>query len=281
MKKPFLGNLTLILLSMFSLTLFNCSTDDSKEDNGLSAQESTELTYNSNMDQTEAALADLVIGIYETTTAQDIGRVSSTSNNIPDCSTFNISGSSTRRDVSISFGNNCNINGHAVTGVLKVSYNRDTNAQQIMINYELENFMLDENGVEGAMSILFKRENGNGNPEFTHNLNLTVNWKNGLTSNRTGQKVREQIEGTETADFSDNVYLITGSWTSAFVNGNTHNYQVITPLRRETSCYYFVSGTVSVKRSLFEGVFDFGTGDCDNKATFTFDNGRIVNINMN
>ncbi|WP_228850597.1 hypothetical protein [Aegicerativicinus sediminis] len=281
MKKPYLTRLTFLAATMFTLALFNCSSDDSNDDNGLSTQESTEIAFNSNMDQTEAAIADLVIGIYETTSAQDVGRVSSTSSNIPDCSTFNISGSSTYREVVINFGDNCNINGHAVTGTLKVSYNRDPNAQQISINYELENFTIDENGVEGAMSILFQRSNGNGNPQFTHNLNLTVNWKNGMTSSRTGQKVREQIEGAGTAIFSDNVYLITGSWTSAFANGNTHNYEVLTALRREASCFYFVSGTVSVKRTLFEGLMDFGSGECDDKAIFTFSNGRIVNISMN
>lgn len=281
MKKPFLANLSFLILSIFTLTVYNCSSDDSKDDTGLSQQETSEITYNSKMDQNEAALADLIIGIYETTSAQDVGRVSSTTNNIPDCSTFVISGSSTYREVAITFGNNCDYNGYSVAGKLVISYNRDAAAQQITINYSLVDFFIDENEVIGNSSILFKRSNGNGNPQFTHNLNIEVHWKNGMTSSRSGQKVREQIEGSGTLDYTDNVYLVTGYWTSTFVNGNTHNYEVIDALRREGDCFYFVSGTVKVERTFFEGIFDFGDGSCDNKAIFTFDNGRTINIVLN
>ncbi|NNL31869.1 MAG: hypothetical protein HKO80_01555, partial [Flavobacteriaceae bacterium] len=59
------------------------------------------------------------------------------------------------------------------------------------------------------------------------------------------------------------------------------NYEVIIPLRREVICYYFVSGSIDVERTNFSGVFDFGEGDCDNMATFTFDTGEVVDIVLN
>ena len=46
----------------------------------------------------------------------------------------------------------------------------------------------------------------------------------------------------------------------------SHSYQVISPLRREVICSYFVSGTVDVERTNFGGIFDYWDGDCDNEA---------------
>ena len=43
----------------------------------------------------------------------------------------------------------------------------------------------------------------------------------------------------------------------------------------------FVSGAVDVQRTNFGGIFDYGEGDCDNQATFTFNNGETVEITLN
>jgi hypothetical protein len=44
---------------------------------------------------------------------------------------------------------------------------------------------------------------------------------------------------------------------------------------------YFVSGTVEVQRTNYGGLFDFGEGECDNLATFTFNNGEEIEIALN
>jgi hypothetical protein len=110
---------------------------------------------------------------------------------------------------------------------------------------------------------------------------MTVIWPNGKQASREGLKIREWVEGFGSGFFSDNVFEFTGNWSTTFVNGNTHSYQVITPLRREMICDYVVSGSVDVERTNFGGTFDYGNGDCDNQATFTFNNGTIVDIVLN
>ncbi len=123
--------------------------------------------------------------------------------------------------------------------------------------------------------------NDNGNPQFTHTLDLTVIWPNGAQASREGLRVREWVEGFGSGVFSDNVFEVTGNWTTTFVNGNEHTYTVVTPLRREVICLYFVSGSVDVQRTNFGGTFDYGEGDCDNAATFTFNNGTEVDVTLN
>ena len=106
-------------------------------------------------------------------------------------------------------------------------------------------------------------------------------WPSGVEASRSGLKIREWIEGFGSGVFSDNVFEVTGYWNASFVNGDTHSYEVMDPLRREVICYYFVSGSVDVERTRISGILDYGTGACDNQATFTFDSGDIVNITLN
>ena len=133
----------------------------------------------------------------------------------------------------------------------------------------------------GSNTILRERANGDGNPQFTHTLDMTVVWPSGVQASRNGLKVREWIEGFGSGIFSDNVFEVTGYWVANFVSGHTHSYDIDIPLRREVICYYFVSGSVNVERTAFGGVFDYGDGSCDNQATFTFNSGDVVNITLN
>ena len=129
--------------------------------------------------------------------------------------------------------------------------------------------------------MLKQRSNDNGNPQYTHTLDLTITWPNGLEASHEGTKIREWIEGHGSGIWSDNVFEITGNWTTNFVNGNSHSYLVVIPLRREVICHYFVSGSIDVERTNFSGVLDYGEGDCDNQATFTFDSGEVIDITLN
>ena len=44
------------------------------------------------------------------------------------------------------------------------------------------------------------------------------------------------------------------------------------------ACRFFVSGTIQVTRTNFSGVLNYGTGECDNMATFTFADGSVIDI---
>ncbi|MGK0429751.1 MAG: hypothetical protein ACJARX_001419, partial [Psychroserpens sp.] len=121
----------------------------------------------------------------------------------------------------------------------------------MLITYDLINFYFDAKHIIGSKTLLKELSNDNGNPEFTHTLEMTVIWPNGKQASREGLKIREWVEGFGSGFFSDNVFEFTGNWSTTFVNGNTHSYQVITPLRREMICDYVVSGSVDVERTNF------------------------------
>ncbi|WP_430466722.1 hypothetical protein [Winogradskyella ouciana] len=274
LKKGVLG------LMVLGLTFTSCSKDETTETEN-QVQDTSEVERSAEIDQIDNVLGDLVIDAYEGQELSETGRTTY-NGDIPDCVTITVVVQQNYRQVTLDFGTEgCLVRGHLLKGQIVFDYTRDPEAQQIAINYNLVDFYFDAKNIIASRSILKELSNDNGNPQFTHDLSITVIWPNGLQASREGTRIREWIEGFGSGVFSDNVFEITGDWEATFVNGNTHTYEVIIPLRREVICYYFVSGSFDVQRTNFGGVFDFGDGDCDNQATFTFNNGTEIPITLN
>ena len=279
------------ILCLFLFLIFNsCSNNDEVIETEEVSQDTTEVQRSAEIDQIDNILGDLVIDAYEEQEliADRRGVTTDSSNDtfyakdIPECVTITVVAQQNYREVTLDFGTEgCVINGHLIQGQIVFDYTRDTEAQEIAINYNLIDFYFDTKNVIASRSILKELSNENGNPQFTHDLSVTVIWPNGVQASREGTRVREWVEGFGTGVFSDNVFEITGDWTATFVNGNTHTYEVITPLRREIGCIYFVSGSFDVQRTNFGGLFNYGEGECDNQATFTFNNGEEIGITLN
>jgi hypothetical protein len=273
-----LGMLSLVVLGM---TYTSCSNENpvNTEEQNLDVNEVALATQ---VDDIEVVLGDIIIDAYEGQESSDVGRSVPQQSALPECVTISVILEQNFREVTVDFGTDgCFVHGHLLMGQIVFAYTRNPEAQEVLITYNLIDFYFDAKQILGSKTLLKELSNANGNPQFTHTLDLTVIWPNGAQATREGVKIREWVEGFNSGVFSDNIFEITGNWSTTFVNGNTHTYEVILPLRREVICYYFVSGSIDVQRTNFGGVFDYGTGACDNEATFTFNNGEVVNITLN
>ena len=268
-------------LVVLGLLVTSCSESEDISESANQVEDTFEVKRSAEIDQVDNILGDLVIDAYEGQEVSEDGRVTYTGD-IPECVTITVVAQQGYRQVTLDFGTDgCVVNGHILKGQIIFDYTRDPEAQQISINYNLVDFYFDNKNLIGSRSILKELSNENGNPQFTHNLEITVIWPNGAQASREGTKSREWVEGFGSGIFSDNVFEITGNWTATFVNGNAHTNEVLVPLRREVICAYFVSGSLNVQRTNFGGVFDYGDGDCDNQATFTYNNGQEIDITLN
>ena len=270
----------LMTILLIGFTFYSCSDENENIDMQNITEDTLELSRAAEADAASASVEDMVLEVFEFDEANPSGR--SLPPALPDCVTITVVAQQAFREVTIDFGTEgCLVRDHVLRGQIVFTYNRDIEAQEVLISYDLIDFYFDNKNILGSRTILRERENENGNPQFTHNLDLTVIWPSGVQASRNGTKIREWVEGFGSGVFSDNVFEVTGNWTTTFVNGNSHTYEVLTPLRREVICTYFVSGTINVQRTNFGGVFDYGTGDCDNQAIFTLDNGTEVPITLN
>ena len=278
MKKFKLTTKVMLVLVVLGLTFTGCSTNESDDTNS-EAQDYSEVALSSEIDEASAALEDFIIEVYEGQEASESRQAENYRAALPDCVTVTVVMQQGFRQITVDFGSiGCTIRGHVYQGQIVLTYERDIELHQVSIGYTLNDFYFDDKNILGSNSILRQLSNANENPQFTHTVDLTVIWPNGAQASRDGEIIREWIEGFGSGIFSDNVFEVTGFWNSNFVNGNSHSYEIMVPLRREVICYYFVSGTVDVERTNFGGVFNFGAGDCDNQATFTFNNGTVVDI---
>jgi len=286
MKNLKLKNNVWMFIVAIGLIFTACSNNDTDEQE--EAQDFSEVALSSEIDGASDAMDDIAIQIYEDQEevesggANTEGDLDRTANMIPDCVTITVVIEAMSREITVDFGTEgCVINGNTFKGKMILSYMRNPEAQQITISKTLEDFYFNNKNIVGGKTIVKVLSNENGNPQFTKTTDITVIWPNGAQASRNGVKVREWIEGFSSGVWSDNVFEVTGNWTTTFVNGNTHSYEVVIPLRREIICYYFVSGSIDVERTNFSGVFDYGEGDCDNQAMFTFDNGTVIDITLN
>jgi hypothetical protein len=282
MKKRNLTTKVLMVVSIFALTFLGCSDNEAIDNEALELeQDFSEVVLSSEIDESSEAMDDIVLETFETQESSETGRTPPNFD-LPDCVTITVVVEQNFREVTIDFGTEgCLIRGNILKGKIILSYERIPEAQQISITKTLEGFYFNNKNIIGGKTFLKEFSNDNGNPQFTKTVDITVIWPNGVEASRVGTKVREWIEGHGSGVWSDNVFEITGNWTSTFRNGNAHSYEVVIPLRREVICYYFVSGSVDIERTNFSGFLDYGLGDCDNQATFTNDNGNVRDIILN
>lgn len=280
--KCYFSKLLLVAVVIGGL-LTSCSSDNEPLELQSEQESLDDVKRLAEMDDMDALLSHLVINGYENDQEVIADRAISTAKSqntyLPECVTVTVVAQQNFREVTLDFGTEgCLVRGRLLRGQLVFDYTRNPEAQEIQINYNLVDFYINARQVIGSRTVLKERENANGNPQFTHNLNLTVVWPNGLEASRSGTKVREWVEGLGSGDFTDNVFELSGNWETTFVNGNTHSYEIIDPLRDEVACATMVSGTVNVQRPNFGGILDYGDGTCDALATFTFNNGNSTII---
>jgi len=283
MRKLNVTKQMIMMVAILTLVFTACNDNESVE---IETQELDydEVVLSSEIDKASETMDDISLDVYEAQEASEseTGKLSGGFFPLPDCVTVTLVAEQNSRDITIDFGTEgCEVHGHVLKGKILLSYTRDQDAQQVLITKTLEDFYFDDKNILGGKTILRQRSNQNENPQFTRTVDLTVIWEDGTEASRTGVKDREWVEGHGSGVWSDNVFEITGNWTSIFRNGNTHSYEVVIPLRRVVICRYFVSGTIDAQRTNFSGIFDYGVGDCDNEATFTFDDGTVREIILN
>mgnify|MGYP006935312072 CR=1 FL=1 len=267
------------LLSLLTvLFLFtSCSDDDSNSNT------ETEVTADFTVEQSkQAAETDEV-----STGALDVvemGFIAQAENNgnsfgfFSDCVTITVSTENGVTFVDLDFGMGCELNnGNIVSGIIHLTYGLPQNGTRA-VNYTFENFTFNEKEIEGGGTIYRELSNAAGNPQSTFHKNITITHPNGIVAIVNGNRVREWIEGVGSGTWMDNAFLVTGNWSTEFSDGHSRSAMVTEPLRRESTCPFFVSGLLEVTRNITTGELNFGDGTCDNEAILTVNGEEIIII---
>ncbi|WP_160114357.1 hypothetical protein [Aquimarina sp. AU119] len=266
------------VIVFFSMFLVNCDKDES-ENQTLQSFNVEETELNAKVDNTTEVISDIFLQTYE----HEESIVKSPIHPfLPECAMVTIEITGTSKEVIVDFGTEgCEVrSGYILKGKVHMSYTRNVDAMTLVINYTLEDFFVNDIQFSGSRTVTRQKANDNGNPQYIMNMDLVVTFADGTEASRTGTKTREWIEGSFNGNWGDNVFLITGEWSTNFKNGNMHSTTIKTPLRREAGCRFLVSGVVDMVRTNYSGSLNYGDGLCDNLAMFTSSDGEEYEIRL-
>jgi hypothetical protein len=277
-----------------SLLIMSCS----KEDNANADLTVEEATINARIDLANDDVSDIVEEQESSTYANSVnGRSSEMPNSVlTTCATITRVPAfgtpitpGTQVTKTIDFGTTgCLLNnGNFVKGKIIISFLFQPNAPSHTITYTFDQFY--HNGILLGGTKTFTRvmsvetPNSPSHPIVTMNMDLTATFPNGNVYTRVGQRVREIIEGFDTPGvLLDNIYRVTGSWTTTYPNLNDLTSTITTPLNVKMSCItpqkpLLVSGVITFVRNGNSATLDYGNGVCDNLAVYTI-GGNSYNI---
>ena len=277
-------NSLLKIVALFAVVLFaSCSKDNNDTASNFT---STDIVTNAKIDQISNDVADIIDDQYAEQNPTGKTTTSIEATILPPCVTVNTSYTSTTWTRTVDFGTSgCAVmpNGAVLRGVIIVSGSLNYTLQNYVISYTFVNFYHNETLVQGNRTVTRSFQSTANHaaihPVHVMDMNMTFTVL-GEVYTRVGTRTRECVEGFDTrAIWSDNVYVVTGSWTTTFPNGNEHINTIsdISPLRIRMNCNYrIVKGTVTITRPNHNAILDYGTGTCDNIATISIDGGAEI-----
>lgn len=281
----------LFLGLVLSLLTISCSKD--KNDDGTITAD--EISTNAKLDAANDDVSNVVEDQFDATVSDPSGRsMSSVSALLPVCAQVTrvpaigtplTAGTTVTK--TINFGSGCTMpNGNVLSGSIVMTYVYQPGVTPQTINVSYNNFHHNNFLIGGTKTLTRTMTTATAtspsHPIVSININLTAtNTLNGNVHTRTGTRVREFVEGFYTPlNIWDNVFKITGNWTTTHPNGNSQTSTISTPVMVKFSCANTIAvprpsimaeGIITTVRNSHTATLDFGNGACDNTAIFTLD----------
>lgn len=161
--------------------------------------------------------------------------------------------------------------GNKKRGMIHVSLSDWWKNEGSLKEITFEDFYLNDNKMEGVKTNLNTGVNENGNLTFTKTVsNAKLTYPDESAMTWSCEKFSEQIEGGETLLFADDVWSVTGGGSGVNLDNKAYTMKITSALIYNNGCFYPVSGVVEITTEGEElEIIDYGTGECDNKATVT------------
>jgi hypothetical protein len=154
-------------------------------------------------------------------------------------------------------------------------YNQGTTIKHVPVGY-----YVNDNKIEGEMTVTNMGNNSSGQPFYNVNINGLATLTTGEIVTYTSTRVRTFTNGyTTQLWFWDDEYDITGTANATVVNGDGYSAVVVQPLHVKVGCAFITKGVLNfTPTGQMVRVIDYGDGTCDAKFTVTI-NGQTYTIN--
>jgi len=282
----------LILTMFLSLVTISCSDNDDTPKETISQEE---MGINTKIDIANDDIIDIAAEEESDTYADNTnGKNEDNRNSLASCAVVSrvpaigtpvaVGATVTK---TIDFGSGCTLpNGNVLKGKIIISFVYEPSATSHTITYTFDNFYHNNIKFVGTKTFIrtmtVATPASPSHPIVTMNMDITATLPDGRVFVRTGQRIREIIEGYDTLSWTDNVYKVTGSWNTTFPSTTIQTATITSALIVKMSCVavnkpLLVQGVITYARGSQTATLDFGDGTCDNIAVFTH-NGISVTI---
>lgn len=290
---------TKILFLGLVVSLFTVSCSKDKEDSVFSADEAG---VNAKIDIANDDVSDIVEGQFNATmdnsTTGKAIEYAAVTTNLPTCATVTrvpafgtplTAGQTVTKTIDFGTTGCAMPNGNILKGQIIATFVYNPTATSHTINYHFNNFYHNAIKFDGdktfTRTMTAATSTSSSHPIVVMNMDMTATFPDGRVFNRIGTRTREIIAGYDTPNvFADNVYQVTGNWTTTFPNTTVQTSTISNsnPLIVKMSCIaankpLIVQGLITFARNGHTATLDYGNGTCDNLAVFTI-NGTSYTI---
>jgi hypothetical protein len=186
------------------------------------------------------------------------------------CPTITISAGGFPKTITVNYGTGCTgFNGSTRSGKIIITVTDKRSVVNATRTVTFDNYYFNGIKIEGVKEIKTVGYNNNQNIVISDKLTGgKLTFPDASTIERSADHQREFTAGWTTKTIWDDECLITGTATGKNIKGITYTNTILTALKWKRVCEFIVSGTIQFVRTGVDPiVLDYGTGECDAKAT--------------
>lgn len=290
MKKLSINRISIAALAfIFATMLFSCQKDLSST-NDQTVTEEQAASYSEESSMAEASFDDAED--IATTAADEEGNASEYGINgrgfnpsfielraaIGNCATVTITpnDSTYPKTITIDFGNGClGLDGKFRSGAIIIHLTAPLRRPGSVVTITFRNYFVNRVHLEGTKII----SNLSDPPAHKWSVQVVggkVTFPSGRGWSYQSLKVKTQVAGMDTRIVRDDVYEITGRSQTEFNGGLTITLNTETALVKKVACPWISDGKLKIKINDRVLYLEYGfpnSGQCDNKALLTWNNG--------
>ena len=258
----------LMIAALFVLSFFSCSKDSSLMD-----QTSVDLADDNAV--TDVAFEDVFNTVDNATIIMEnqMGIAKGLESGLvvaDSCPSITISSGAFPKTITVDYGTGCSgFNGSTRSGKIVINVTDKRTALNATRTVTFDNYKFNGIKIEGTKELKNTGLNSTQNMVISDKLTggkLTL--PDGKVIERAYDHQREFIAGWNTKTIWDDECLISGVATGKNINGIVYTNTILTPLHWVRACEFIVAGTIKFERAgVVPIVLDYGTGECDSKAT--------------
>jgi hypothetical protein len=170
------------------------------------------------------------------------------------------------KTITIDYGSGCTNLGVTRKGKIVYTLTDKFRNPGAIISVSFQNYNVNGYKLEGVFSIT-NNTSGLTISLATQTTAGKLTYPDGKFYTYSGQRTWVMTAGMLTAALSDDEYTVTGNGLLESSTGNSLAGTIKTGLLRKLSCMNIVSGTIDLVYNNIQGLFDYGTGNCDKQAT--------------